>query len=221
MSEEHHASVDGPPQSEQYVWYHVIVTTYGAWLDGDARGFRTRHHREHIEGDYKNPPPLERYADRRRHSQESLKQPPVFLEEAWRPIIGQALVGRFQQLGGFVLCAAMAQQHGHLLVKIPRGLARAWAGLAKKHAWFVARAGGWQGKLWAIRSKAVDVRDREHQRNVYHYVLDHEEEGAWVWKWRPPPRSTSPGVATPGLRGESLVAGTSSPGVATPGLVAP
>jgi hypothetical protein len=202
--------IDGPPQGEKFAWYHVIVTTYGAWLDGDVRGFRTRHHREHIEGDYKNPPPPEQYADRRRRSQESLKQPPVSLEPAWRPIIGWALVERFQQLGGFVLCAAMSRQHGHLLVKLPLGVARAWAGLAKKHAWFIARDAGWQGKLWAVRSRPIKVRDRTHQLNVYHYILDHVHEGAWVWKWQSPVSVThegsarqaaSPGVATPGLPG--------------------
>jgi hypothetical protein len=33
-------------------WYHVIISTYGGWLHGDPRGFRTRHHRAHVEGDY-------------------------------------------------------------------------------------------------------------------------------------------------------------------------
>jgi hypothetical protein len=32
--------------------------TYGTWLPGDPKGFRTRHHREHIEGDYKKPPAM-------------------------------------------------------------------------------------------------------------------------------------------------------------------
>ena len=41
-------------------WFHVTAHTYGAWLAGDARGFRTRHHREHVEGDYKHPPPAGR-----------------------------------------------------------------------------------------------------------------------------------------------------------------
>jgi len=37
-------------------WYHCVVTTYGAWLRGDPRGWRSRHHREHIQGDYRRPP---------------------------------------------------------------------------------------------------------------------------------------------------------------------
>lgn len=37
-------------------WYHVLTNTYGTWLRGDRRGWRERHHRKHVEGDYKNPP---------------------------------------------------------------------------------------------------------------------------------------------------------------------
>lgn len=37
-------------------WHHIILTTYGSWLPGDLRGFRTRDHREHVEGDYRPPP---------------------------------------------------------------------------------------------------------------------------------------------------------------------
>src|SRR3954468_9029001 len=37
-------------------WYHCMGNTYGTWLPGDPRGFRTRLHREHVEGDYRNPP---------------------------------------------------------------------------------------------------------------------------------------------------------------------
>ena len=36
-------------------WYHCTTHTYGSWLRGDRRGWRARHHREHVQGDYKNP----------------------------------------------------------------------------------------------------------------------------------------------------------------------
>jgi hypothetical protein len=191
------AAPSGPPQGQGFVWYHAIVTTYGAWLDGDLRGFRTRHHREHVEGDYKNPPPPERYAARRQLSRQSLSIPPVVLAPAWRPIVGGALVERMQMLGGFVLCASQSGQHGHLLLKCPRGVARGWIGLAKRHAWFVARDAGWQSKLWGIRSRAIEVRDRRHQLNVYRYILKHIREGAWVWAWQPPAGAGPPGGCNP------------------------
>jgi hypothetical protein len=164
-------------------WYHVILTTYGAWLDGDARGFRTRHHREHVEGDYKNPPPPGKYADRERRSRESLKQEPVVLSKDLRPIVGAAPRERFEELGAMVLCVSVGGQHIHILVKTLGGAARDWSGLAKAHAWHIARRHGWRKKLWAKRGKFKPVRDRQHQLNVYHYILSHATEGAWVWRW--------------------------------------
>jgi len=38
-------------------WYHCMGNTYGTWLPGDPKGFRTRHHDAHVEGDYRFPPP--------------------------------------------------------------------------------------------------------------------------------------------------------------------
>ncbi len=172
------------PQMEG-IWIHFVETVYGAWVYGDAGGFRTRHHREHVEGDYKNPPPAGMYEAKRLRSLESLKQPPVVLPSDWRALIGAAVRDRLQDLGAFVLCLAQGGQHLHFLAKLPLGVdARIWMGLAKKHAAFEAKARGWQGKLWGKRGKEVRVRDRAHQLNVYQYTLDHAREGAWVWVWR-------------------------------------
>ena len=55
-------------------WFHCTTHTYGAWLYGDPRGFRTRHHREHVEGDYKNPPPKGKYDRQYQRSKKLLKQ---------------------------------------------------------------------------------------------------------------------------------------------------
>lgn len=38
-------------------WRFVTVGTLNAWLPGDPRGWRSRHHKRHSSGDYKNPPP--------------------------------------------------------------------------------------------------------------------------------------------------------------------
>jgi hypothetical protein len=93
------------PQDAGWCWFHIILTAYGAWLYRDPRGFRTRHHREHVEGDYKNPPPHGKYADREARSRKLLKQEPVEWTPAWREIIGQAVIARLQQLGGIrTLC---------------------------------------------------------------------------------------------------------------------
>jgi hypothetical protein len=127
-------------------WFHLTTHTYGVWLYGDPRGFRTRHHREHVEGDYKNPPRGEaaaEYAEKYRRSQESLKQEPVRLPPELRAVVGAALRERLIAPGAQVIAVAMTATHAHVLAKMPdsKAVTRDWVGLAKKHAWFLARPG--------------------------------------------------------------------------------
>ena len=168
----------------QFRWYHTVMHTYGAWLRGDSRGFRTRHHREHVEGDYKNPPPTGRYEDLERRSRELLKQPPVILSPEWRAIIGAAVKERLQGLGARLIVISMGGQHCHFLAQMPPEQARPWAGIAKKHAWFVARERGWADKLWAKRGKATPIENYNHQVNTFYYILRHLAQSAWVWSYR-------------------------------------
>jgi hypothetical protein len=168
-------------------WIHFITTTYGAWLYGDPRGFRTRHHREHVEGDYKSPPPAGTHSQRFRRSAQSLKQPPVRLTKIWRPRVGKSLRDKLDAKGARVLCLAVAAQHVHVLAKVPaKCQPRLLMGFAKKHAAFEAKSHGWQGKLWGRRGKEVRVKDRRHQLQIYRYILAHGTEGAWTWKFTKP-----------------------------------
>ncbi len=68
-------------------WFHCIGGTYGSWLPGDRRGFRTRHHREHVEGDYRNPPPVGIYVSRHQGAAESLRFDAVTIRSGDRRII--------------------------------------------------------------------------------------------------------------------------------------
>ncbi len=190
--------------SASWSWYHLVTTTYGAWLYGDPRGFRTRHHREHVEGDYKNPPAPGTYDELAQRSRDSLRRPAVVLPVALRPVVGTAIRERLQGLGALVVCLSVSGQHLHVLVKMPFGQSRRWMGLAKRHVWFVLRDRGWIGKLWGKRGKTVVIKDRAHQLNVYRYILRHAAQGAWVWtmvsKHQPPPPSPRPTPRGSGTR---------------------
>jgi hypothetical protein len=135
-------------------WFHISVTTYGSWLDGDARGFRTRHHRLHVEGDYRQPPPNDRYIRRSRGSEASLKQSAVLLSTEQRRVVGEALLESFRFHGATMVAAAMARNHGHVLVGFADRKARHWTGLAKKNATVRLRETGYSGKVWGVRSRA-------------------------------------------------------------------
>ena len=163
------------------VWFHVVLTYHGNWLPGDPRGFRTRKHREHIEGDYKNPPAPGTYDALFQWSKDHMKQEAVILTLAQQTLLGNAILERFNQLGGFVEALAVSNSHLHMLAKYPVDRYRVWTGLVKKHAWFVLKDAGLTGKLWGKRGKELQVRGRGHFENARRYIADHEKEGAWVW----------------------------------------
>ena len=206
-------------------WFHITAHTYGAWLYGDPRGFRTPHHREHVEGDYKNPPRGEaakEYARKYQRSKGRLKQVAVVLTPEWRAVVGAALRERLVGLGAQVIVVAMTATHAHLLAKMPdsKEVTRDWMGLAKKHAWFLARGRGWKGQMWGKRSKATRIKDRAHQENTFHYIEDHKHEGAWVWTFRDPPPAPSPHFAKCGLGAGSGGPATIAPMLPLPQLLA-
>ncbi|HSH95151.1 MAG TPA: hypothetical protein VK968_13450 [Roseimicrobium sp.] len=37
--------------------------------------------------------------------------------------------------------------------------------------------------IWAKRSRAEPIRNREHQVSSFGYIREHEEEGGCVWRW--------------------------------------
>lgn len=111
-----------PPDAHR--WHHAILTTYGAWLPGDPRGYRTRHHRGHVDGDYKSPPPPGQYAALEQSARESLTQEPVSLPPKLRPLVGEAIEEKLAVLGAWVLCIAVSGRHVHLLAKMPRNEVR-------------------------------------------------------------------------------------------------
>ena len=176
-SMKNHRSIPG-------LWFHVVLTTYGAWLPGDERGFRTRRHREHVDGDYKRRPAPSLYWTMRLGAEQSLKHGPVSFSPGSRMIVGRAIIEKLTQRGAFALCIAVAAQHVHVLVKIPPTDVRDWCGHAKRHATFALRETGWNGKVWGARGKYSPVKDRRHQVNVYKYIINYSEVGAWVWTWK-------------------------------------
>ncbi|MGA2498375.1 MAG: hypothetical protein ABSH20_11575 [Tepidisphaeraceae bacterium] len=78
-------------------WYHCMGNTYGTWLYGDPRGFRTRHHREHIPYDYKHPPPPGLYKEKYERSQRLMPRPPVFLSPEQRCLAVKFFVASLQK----------------------------------------------------------------------------------------------------------------------------
>lgn len=190
-------------------WYHCMCNTHGTWLPGDPRGFRTRHHREHIEGDYKKPPPVGQYETRHGEAKRKMDRPAVVLSVAARSAALHAVLRALIEFHEVeVLSCAVGGKHMHILARFGqvvgaagdtsgeptpgrRGLrerdpARFYMGIAKERSAKVLAASGMAdvGGVWAKRGKVAPIKDRSHQLNVFQYILDHKREGASVWSFR-------------------------------------
>lgn len=103
-------------------WFHVVGNTYGTWLYGDPRGFRTRHHRQHVEGDYRHPPPPGAYEALRLRSQRAMAQrgrKPVVLSWEARVEACRAFVAALRFHHVEVIDLAITARHYHLLARFP------------------------------------------------------------------------------------------------------
>ncbi len=184
-------------------WYHCIGHTYGSWLRGDERGWRARHHREHVDGDYRNPPAASAHVSQRELSRALRKRPAVALTPVQREAACAALAEKLMSLHAEVVELCVGATHFHVLVRFANwqspGIAipglcsenslqdgrdpvpRHVIGMAKKHAAFVLREHGLVGGAWSTRSKIEPVRSRAHQLKVVAYIRRHAEEGGAVW----------------------------------------
>src|SRR4051794_17135006 len=104
--------------NEGLQWWHVIISTYNSWLPGDERGFRSRGHKIHSSGDYKNPPPPDEHAGLRRYH-EARADEPVIIPEECRATLGEAILAKLEKLGHRVLVLAVAATHSHWQAELP------------------------------------------------------------------------------------------------------
>ena len=174
-------------------WYHVDGNTYGTWLHGDHRGWRTRHHRRHVPYDYKNPPPPEVYEKLEKHSRESMKDAIVFLSQAQRKVACHEMAAKLLSLEVELLAISVDRVHYHILARFPTDHVKHWVGIAKKHSGILMRPHGIVGGTWAIGCRALPITDREHQVNTFEYIRRHSLKGAVIWTFRDPiPLSEDP-----------------------------
>lgn len=167
-------------------WYHVNGNTYGTWLRGDARGFRARHHREHVEGDYRNPPAPGAHSGIFDRSRRLMTREPVHLSQAARELACVSMAKSLLRHSIQVLAVAVDDHHFHALARFPDRNPRKWIGIAKKDSARALSGAGMSSKggVWAVRCRCLPVRDRGHQVNVLRYILKHARRGASVWTWR-------------------------------------
>jgi REP element-mobilizing transposase RayT len=159
-----------------------VLTAYGNWLPGDPRGFRTTKHREHVEGDYKSPPPEGKYDALHAASKESMVDPRYRIPRSVYEKVSNALRQVFAERNVYVMCLSVQGAHCHLLLKASRFYLNNFVALAKRKAAVVCRKVSGRRRIWARKRSRKKIQDLAHFRRTYKYILRHELQGAYTWK---------------------------------------
>lgn len=171
-----------PPQG--FRWRHVNFGTLSSWLPGDKRGWRSRGHKRHSSGDYKNPPPADEHEGLRKWSERHAAPCVTIPNEARKPA-ALKIAEELHRRGHQILSVSVSGRHAHALVLLPNNirLIRRIVGDCKKQS---SKAIGryLPGRVWAAGGNFKPVDTVAHQAEVYNYILDHLKEGAWVWTYR-------------------------------------
>jgi hypothetical protein len=176
-------------------WYHIVAHVYGSWLRGDPRDWRSRHHREHVEGDYKNPPPKGMYDKLYEYSKSLMKRDAVHIELNLREFVLCAIIEKLRVDGIEVIIASLDGYHLHILARFPDHNPRYWIGWAKKYATQMLKAHGLavglnlkSGEgLWAKRCHPKPISSSYHHSKTIDYIADHAKRGAAVCRFQEDP----------------------------------
>jgi hypothetical protein len=138
------------------LWRHVVINTHCTWLHGDDRGFRSRHHRVHSSGDYRNPPSS-----------------------------GQSFCWHFSRPECSPFGVAVGKVHKHAVVELPKDLRRVKRiiGEAKRYASRAVTI-SLPGAIWSANGEFVPILRADHLKAAYEYDLYKQGPGAWTWPWR-------------------------------------
>ena len=165
-------------------WYHAQIRCFGQWLPGDERGFRHRGHRIHSSGDYKHRPPQDEHDGLRRHTKQQMTQDPVTFIPRLRPVVLECIRNWFACRSNGLLAASAGGAHCHLLCQLQQTDPLATAGWLKKYVSqrLSEHDASLPSRIFAARGDPIPIRDRDHLRNTYDYiVVKHAAEGAAVW----------------------------------------
>ena len=163
------------------LWRHVVINTHGSWLHGDPRGFRTRRHRIHSSGDYRNPPPKGEHPGLYLHHKRKCPDE-VTIPLDLRPVVGRALVRFFFDAKLRVLSVAVGKVHAHAVVELVDDLREVKRVIGDaKHFSSCAVSYALPGKLWSAGGTFVRIENDAYLKSAYDYDL--YDQGPWAWTW--------------------------------------
>ncbi len=173
------------------MWWLITWTTYGSWLPGDPRGFRTRRAQEYV------PPPkryarrgeqaydAKRYASRYAQARDRTEESAPLTRKQQR-IIVPTIIAEIDAIPIVSAIASIGPTHVHWLGRFDEHEIRPTVGRVKAAATRSLNAAGFDGKRpWSknchLESKPTD----QVFRSAFVYVRRHIDEGCLIHIWPP------------------------------------
>lgn len=169
-------------------WWLVTWTTYGTWLPGDPRGFRTWRGTEYV------PPPRRYarlnestynradYADKHANARE-LSDPAVVLTPVHQNVALSAILKDIETIPLYASAIAVGASHIHLLAKFAERRIRATVGRLKAAATRAihdADATFQPKRIWAKECHMKSKETEADYRTALNYIKRHFLEGALI-----------------------------------------
>ncbi len=169
-------------------WWLVTWNTYGSWLPGDPRGFRTWRGTEYV------PPPVRyaepgettynraEYAERHAMARDSADEP-VVLSRTHQELILPALVKELADIPLHASAIAVGTSHVHLLAKFAERRIRKTVGRLKAAATRAIHEADPAFQPKRIWAKGCHMKSKETEaeyRNALNYIKRHVDEGALI-----------------------------------------
>jgi hypothetical protein len=172
------------------VWWLITWGTYGSWLPGDPRGFRTWRRREYV------PPPYGKaeggeptydpsaYAEQHDDARSRLTSTAVSLTVADRREACSALVGEIATIRIVPAILAVAKHHAHFIAQFGELEIRPTIGRLKAAATRSMRNASFDAPLlWAKGCHMESLNSDDDFLGAYQYVEQHQAQGAAIHKW--------------------------------------
>ena len=155
--------------------YHLVKSTYGQWLPGDERGHWSDAWDEKI--GFVQPHMLhEGDPVRRRMAVERMKRPAVWMSDAMKAVVADAIEQcAAMSAGGLTIATATIEAtHFHLLIPYSgRDIHKTAKWLADQTTKAVHRGTDHKGPVWCKGKWCTFVFDESHWQNVVEYIERH------------------------------------------------
>lgn len=170
-------------------WWLVTWGTYGSWLPGDPRGFKTWRKREYIPPVFGKAQPGEpvydpaAFSQRHRRARDSCGDAVILCPQDVR-LCCQAMVRDLSQISVAPAILSIAPTHCHLVAKFGALKIRSVVGRLKFAASReVHDSGSRMGRIWAKGCHMKSLPRPEAFDEAIRYVADHKSAGALVHQW--------------------------------------